>query len=1106
MNWKRFNLINNVLGWLVFVIATTVYLMTIGPTASLWDCAEFIACDYRLEVGHPPGAPFYMLVYNVISHLAPDATQVALYTNATSAVISGLTILFLFWTITHMLRRVINPHFRLSASPNDPSAQSISLSQGIAIFGSALVGSLVYTFSDTFWYSAVEAEVYAFSSLFTAVVFWLMFKWEERSDAERSDRWIILIAYLMGLSIGVHLLNLLCLPAMALIYYYHKADRPSIKGMIASVLVSFVLIVVMMYGIVQGVPKMAGRFDYFFVNTLGTSFNTGLYFYLALVLAILSWSVYEAHRVYTSGSSVDIRLKAAIFASILIMGIPFLGGGMLLGIVLSIALGVYLFKFSKLQPRLVHTMQMSLLAIAIGFSSYGVILVRAIADTPMNENAPNNAFSLRYYLAREQYGAAPLLYGPSFASRAVRINPGKEVIGKAPKASPNDPDRYVKLYDQPEAEYPDDQKMFFPRVHDRSRAQSYNIWMGRNPNDMSQPTFGDNLRYFFTYQVNYMYWRYFLWNFAGRQNDLPGDGGLMKGNAVTGISFIDNFLVGSQDNMPDSMAKNKGYNVYYAMPLVLGLLGMFYQVSRRRLRKRGDKTLGTEDEYDNIGHYSFWITFLLFFMTGLAILLYLNQTPGQPRERDYAYAGSFYAFAIWIGFGVAGLWRLIARAKLSDTASAITATAIALIVPIQMASQNWDDHDRSGRTIARDMGINYLESCEPNALLVCYGDNDTFPLWYAQDVEGVRTDVRTMNLSYLGGDWYIDQMRRATYEGKPVPMKYMKPDFYYFKELAYVADEKRPMLLEDALKLTTGTPKETEAIFPTQFVMLPVDSATVAQSLERENPELAKRVVPNMPISLAGKQYLDRGGLVLLDMLQENEWKRPIYWCITSPRNAFSNMPNYHVQTGMTYQLLPLDLTTDSIRGEVEPLRLEQMYTNVMTKFRWGGADNPNVYLDDTGRNMMVGMRSNVFVPLAKALLKKGDKARAQEVLRRCLEVIRPEVVPYDYFSIRFAQALYEAGMHTEADQVASEICSSAMRTLDWCFRLSESNLKRAYNDGEMHNNFDTALMTYQIARSHGSTVLDMHQEKLLLYSRYLAPERAAGEPTKEQPTSQPAQ
>lgn len=1084
MNWKRYNLLNNIFGWLVFIIASIVYLMTIGPTASLWDCAEFIACDYRLEVGHPPGAPFYMLVYNVFSHLAPTAAQAALFTNATSAIISGLTILFLFWTITHMLRRVIAPGFRRD-TPNI-SALSLSSAESIITLGSALVGALVYTFSDTFWFSAVEAEVYAFSSLFTAVVFWLMFQWEERSELEGSDRWIVLIAYLMGLSIGVHLLNLLCLPAMALIYYFHKAKAPNWRGGLGAILTSFALIVVMMYGIVQGVPKMAGRFDYFFVNTLGTNFNSGLYFYLGLILLSLVWSVGEAHRAVShSLATLPLRLKISIFSSIVLLGIPFLGNGVWLGLFLSLTLGVYLFYYAKLEARLVHTIQMSLLAITVGFASYGVILVRAIADTPMNENAPANAFSLRYYLAREQYGSAPLLYGPSFASRPSSVETEREVLGKAPKTQANSSDRYVKLYDQPAYKYESSQKMLFPRVYDNKHAEGYNIWMGRAPQDMSQPTFWENLTYFLNYQVNFMYWRYFLWNFSGRQNDLMGDGGLMRGNAITGIPIIDKLIIGPTDDMPDSMANNKGHNVYYALPLLLGLLGMFFQLGRWQLTKRGNASLGTPDTYRPIGQYSFWITFLLFFMTGLAIVLYLNQTPGQPRERDYAYAGSFYAFAIWIGFGTAGLWRAITRMGLKPALSAGLAVLLALFVPLQMASQNWDDHDRSGRTIARDLGINYLESCEPNAILFCYGDNDTFPLWYIQDVEGVRTDVRTVNLSYLGGDWYVDQMRRATYEGKPLPLQYMKPEFYYFKEYALIADSKQELPLGEALKQTTSSAREADAVFPTQRLVLSVDSAAVAANLS-STPQFQGRVLRSMPISLEGKRYLDRAGLSVLDLLESNRWERPIYWTMTSPSNAFSNLSSYQVQTGMAHQVLPLDLRSDSEAGQISPIKLEQMYDNVMNKFRWGGADNPSVYLDETGRNSMLGIRSRVFVPLASALLDKGEMERAQKVLRKCLESIRPEVVPYDYFSLALAQTLYRAEMKEEADAVVTDVCTSSLRSLDWLFRLSDSKLRRVLRDGELHKAFDTALLSYQIAQQADSKALAPYQSKLLEYNKYL--------------------
>uniref|UniRef100_UPI0035A0FE88 glycosyltransferase family 117 protein n=1 Tax=Porphyromonas loveana TaxID=1884669 RepID=UPI0035A0FE88 len=697
MDLKRFRFLNNVAGWAVFAVAAIVYLMTIEPTASLWDCAEFIVCVNKLEIGHPPGAPFFMLVYNVVSHFTSDPAQVAWFANATSALASAFTILFLFWTITHLVRRMLVPLARNASGMEEPAC-SISLAHVIAILGSGAVGALAYTFSDTFWFSAVEAEVYALSSFFTAAVFWLMLKWEERADNPRSDRWLVLIAYMMGLSIGVHLLNLLCIPAMALVYYYRRSAKPTNKGAFIALIVSFVLIIVMMYGVIQGIPKVAGVFDVFAVNTLGLSFNSGLYFYFFLLAAILIWSVSETYTSLGTGdkksSTKGIRMRVATLLSIVLMGIPFIGSGVVLGIILTGAIAYWLFASKHLNVRFLHTALMSMLVILVGFSSYGVILVRAVANPPMNENAPSNAFSLRSYLAREQYGSTPLFYGPTFASQPVGLKDGESVTGPSPKQSPGDKDQYETLYTQREYDYGDTGMMLFPRVYSSAdgHPQAYNIWMGRSETDSSIPTFGENLKFFFNYQVNYMYWRYFLWNFVGRQNDLQGDGGLLRGNAMTGIPFIDKMLIGPTDGMPDFIAKNPGHNVYYMLPLLLGLIGISFQLMR--------KEKGTQ---------SFWITFLLFFMTGLAIVLYLNQPPGQPRERDYAYAGSFYAFCIWIGFGVAGLADLLRRAKLSETAAAVVASVVALLIPLQMAGQNWDDHDRSGRYVGRDFGVNYLE-------------------------------------------------------------------------------------------------------------------------------------------------------------------------------------------------------------------------------------------------------------------------------------------------------------------------------------------------------------------------------------------------------------
>ena len=1094
MNWKQFNRANNLLGWAVFVIATLTYLLTIGPSASLWDCAEFIACDYKLEIGHPPGAPFYMLVYNVISHLGGGPEHAAVLTNATSAVLSGLTILFLFWTITHMVRRVLSPKAHLGEQGLDPVGEVMTRGQGVAILGSGLVGSLVYTFSDSPWFSAVEAEVYAFSSLFTAVVFWLIFKWEERSKYERSDRWLILIAYLMGLSIGVHLLNLLCLPAMALVYYFRRAKTPTLKGSALSLVASFALVGLMMYGVVQGVPKLAGKWDMFFVNSLGLSYNQGVYIYLAVLVAVLIWGVYETELALKDEKHLrSHRFRISIVLSLVLMGLPLIGDG-IVAFLIAGAIGSFFYWYKGFTARAVHTVQMCLVAIAMGFSSYGVILVRAVADPPMNENAPADAFSLRYYLAREQYGSAPLFYGPTFASEYKIGSDGRPVFkdkeptyGRIHKDSPSDPDKYVVRAKEDEPEYESSGMMLFPRVYDRGHAQMYNTWMGRAADDMSQPTFGDNLTYFFNYQLTYMYWRYFMWNFAGRQNDLQGDGGLLRGGAATGIPFVDSFFYGDSDTHPEDMTANKGHNVYYALPLILGLIGLFFQIGRGRR-----------------GVESFWVTFMLFFMTGIAIVLYLNQYPGQPRERDYAYVGSFYAFAIWVGFGVAAIATTASRylskqpaKKTSDedapvtisTAAAGVASLVLLLIPIQMAGQNWDDHDRSGRTVASDMGRNYLESCEPNAILFCYGDNDTFPLWYAQEVEGIRTDVRTVNLSYLSGDWYIDQMKKQAYEGKPLPIGLLPKSYYYYNNYALVSPNGGERLsVEEAYKALQGHGPGSPAMLASPDLYVAVDSAAVAQRIAKSFPALTGHITPDFSLSLHGRQFLDIGGLSVLDLIAGNKWERPIYWAITSPRNAFNGMTASMVQTGMTSQLLPLAPRVDSTGRAIDYGigNLDRMYETVMTKFRWCGADRPGTYFDENARGIVSTLRNQIFTPLANGYLERGDKQKAQAILKKCLSVILEENVPYETSALYFADALYRADMRAEADHVLQAIARRALSTLTWAVQLPAEKLEEVSRHGELQEAYTAISYALDFAKDYNSQALSRYEQEIAALLRRL--------------------
>jgi MFS family permease len=644
---KTYKLANNIIGWVIFAIAAIVYLLTIEPSASFWDCGEFISSAYKLEVGHPPGNPIFMLMANLFTQLASEPSQVASMVNSMSAIFSALTILFLFWTITHLARRIIIAD----------DQKQIKLSQTIAIIGAGAVGALAYTFSDTFWFSAVEGEVYAFSSLMTGLVFWLILKWEDVANEPHSDRWLILIAYLMGVSIAVHLLNLLCIPAIVLVYYFRKYPHPTLKGALLALLVSFGIIAAILYGLVQGIMEVCGWFELLFVNTFKLPYNTGVAFYVIVIFGVLSWGIWETMRTDKN----PLRAKISFILSVFLLGIPFLGSNYILGILLTVALTAFLFLYKKINLIALNTILISLLVITIGYSSYALILIRSSANTPMDQNSPEDIFTLRTYLSREQYGETPLFYGPTFVSEVKYEAKGNTMVAASKDNGPvwtqiakrdsTEKDKYFVSKRKESYVYVDELNTLFPRMYsqDERHTQAYKEWTNfkgtrvrvttpQGTKTVIKPTFGENLKFFFNYQVNFMYWRYFLWNFSGRQNDIQGYGGISNGNWITGIRFIDENLVGPQDNMPDSIAKNKGHNTYYLLPLLLGVLGLFFQVYAGKR--------GTEQ---------FWITFLLFFMTGLAIVVYLNQTPYQPRERDYAYAGSFYAFCIWIGLGTLGI-------------------------------------------------------------------------------------------------------------------------------------------------------------------------------------------------------------------------------------------------------------------------------------------------------------------------------------------------------------------------------------------------------------------------------------------------------------------
>ena len=1006
---KKYKLINNTLGWLIFIVAAATYLLTIEPTASFWDCPEFIAQGFKTEIGHPPGNPIFILAANFASKFAGgNVMAVAKCVNAMSAIFSALTILLLFWSITHLVKRLV---------VKDGEEDKMSLAQYLVVMGSGICGALAYTWSDTFWFSAVEAEVYAFSSFCTALVFWLILKWENRAHEPGSDRWIVLIAYVLGVSLGVHLLNLLCIPAIALIFYYRqcqaKDKNSTLKGSLLTLLVSFVIVGLILYGLEPGFVKMGQRFDLFFVNTLGMSFNSGVLVYAIVLLAALAWALWE---LYSNKSNLRIKISFAL--SILLSGIIFIGDGWILPLILFIALCVYLFHkdMKRIPVRVFTNIVTCILVIFIGFSSYALILIRSSQNTPLDENSPNNTFALAKYLSREQYGETPLLYGRTLYSD-IMYEPGSNgtlqpAVKNGPtqyapevKESPDQPDRYKDLGPKKTYRYSPEQNMLFPRIHDDKHEKEYVEWLGMqgtqveattqldaNGNASSKelklkPTMMENLRFFVDYQLNYMYWRYFMWNFAGRQNDLQGMGEITHGNWVSGISFIDNPRLGDQSLLPDDLGKgNKGHNVFYMLPLLMGIIGLLWQAYRGRR-----------------GIEQFWVVFFLFFMTGIAIVLYLNQTPNQPRERDYAYAGSFYAFSIWVGMGVAGLWSLVMWAlKKKDkknvkrmaadnsnqgavaTAIAAVAALIGLVVPLQMVSQTWDDHDSSGRTAARDFGRNYLSSVAPNGVIFCNGDNDTFPLWYLQEVEGYRTDVRAVNLSYLATDWYISQMQRAAYESAPLPMSAGKSTYAYDeRQFCYFIqpDDTPTEALKSLASIYSADSKNNpyginEIRYPKIYMNVDADQAIKAGVAREEDREKIQASI-NLDLQRMGSG-MTASQLMSLDIIANSiaqGWNRPCYFAMTVPNSYYLGLDPYLRSTGMVYQVTPIVSDTD--RGEFA-VSTDVMYDNVVNKFLWGGLDTAkpgDIYLDETVSRMVTTTRS-ALIDLASALSNEGTMAR----------------------------------------------------------------------------------------------------------------------------------
>ena len=1050
---KQYRLVDNALGWLAFLIAAVVYCSTIEPTASFWDCPEFISTGYKLEIGHPPGAPFFMLTANLFSHFASDPSQVAKMVNIMSALLSATTILFLFWTITHLTRKLI---------VKDWSA--LTTGKLIAIEASGMVGALIYTFSDTFWFSAVEGEVYAYSSAFTAIVFWLILKWEDHADEPHSDRWLVLIAYMTGLSIGVHLLNLLCIPAIVLVWCYRRFPNIELKGSLIALAVSCVIVAAVLYGVVPCIITVWGWFELLFVNVLGCPFNTGEIIYIFLLVGTVIWAIYET---YNEGN--ERRQNVAFTLSVAMLGIPFYGVGwtsVLTGIialailwwVLNYKRTVEKKKIALVSARLKNTTLLCLLMLMIGYSSYALIVIRSAANPPMDQNSPEDIFTLGNYLSRDQYGDRPLFFGQAYTSQVAleerggmcipSMKKGAPIYSRKEKSSQDEKDSYFVVNTKDRYIYA--QNMLFPRMHSSDHAKAYEDWMGGisgtevpydrcgEPMMVKIPTQWENLRFFLSYQCNFMYWRYFMWNFAGRQNDVQGHGELEKGNWITGFDFIDNMRLGDQSKLPDDLKNNKGHNVFYCLPLLLGLLGLFWQAFRGQ---RGIR--------------QFWVVFFLFFMTGLAIVVYLNQTPLQPRERDYAYAGSFYAFAIWCGMGVAAIIdELKKRLKTEHVALSAAVGIVCLLVPIQMASQTWDDHDRSGRYTCRDFGQNYLMTLQDkgNPIIFTNGDNDTFPLWYNMDVEGVRTDTRVCNLSYLQTDWYIDQMCRPAYESPSLPITWPRLDYCsgtneyvevrpslkqqvmdFYKEDAEGAKKifgDEPFEVKNIMKYWVRSKDKDMHVIPTDTLYMTIDKEAVKKS----GMMMAADSIPDkMVISLAGKRALYKGDLMMLEIISNCNWTRPVYVAMTVGEENYMNLGDNFVQEGLANRITPFTTNAPGAKN----FDTEKTYDNVMNRYKYGGLEQRGLYLDETVRRMCYTHRQ-LMGTLALRLIAEQKQDKARKVLAKAEKCLPDYNVPMKYVGggADMARAYAVMGDKAHALRIINTLWKDAAQYMAWYLTL----------------------------------------------------------------------
>lgn len=990
MDKKQYNLISRILGIVVFLVSLFTYLSTIEPTASFWDCGEFIASSYKLEVGHPPGNPIFQLIACLFTIFA-STDHIAAAVNAMNALCSALTILFLFLTIAHLGRRLLEKN----------NKSYLACANTVAILGASVVGALAYCWSDTFWFSAVEGEVYAMSSLITAVVFWAMLKWEEEAEQPYANRWIVLIAFLMGLSIGVHLLNLLAIPAIAFIYYYKKSKVFSFKKGLGVLLISIVILGIILWGIIPLLPKIAAYFDLLFVNTFGLPFNSGAIFFIALLLAACFVLIYLTY---------------------------------------------------KKEKVLLNTILLCFTMIVIGYSSFAVIVIRSSAKTPTNEYQPDNPFTLVRYLGREQYGSNPLIYGETYASIPTDFT--------IPKYYTPLDGKYFKTDGPMDVKYPSESKMLFPRMWSKSpeHVNFYQAYTGKGKvpqgGNYKMPTFAENLVYFVDYQLNWMYFRYFFWNFVGRQNDLhsPTPGDPLKGNWESGIGFIDKARLGDQSEGPGYIVDSRAKNHYFFLPLILGLIGLFFQLKK--------------------DPQNWWVVMLMFLLTGIAIVVYLNQPPLQVRERDYAYAGSFYMFCVWIGLSVIALYdflnKYLSKISVPSTVTAAVISAITILVPIQMASQNWDDHDRSGRYTSHDLAYNYLMSVDKNAILVTHGDNDTFPLWYIQEVEGVRLDCRIMNTSLLGTDWYIDQMQWKMYDSDPIKFSLERKDYLYGKnEFPDVIDRvNRPITVKEAITLFKD-PRvkvkrygESYDFLVAHKLRLPVNIENVKKYgivSEADYDKIVDTVELDIP---QNRNSISKTELMILDFFSNYQWDRPIYF-VSQGGDLDIGLKNYLQFDGFAYKFVPIKSKTKTT--EIGQIDADSMFEKIMKVYEWESLRDTTVNIDYQNLSTFNGVMNirNIFVQTALGLYEDGENEKAIQILDKMQYVMTPENFPLntsilysinEYTVLQAVELYFKLGAKEKAVSLAGKFAQETVDGITLFAKpykdsfMSKSDLENSYS------------------------------------------------------------